>query len=127
MRFRQAFRSAIGGFDDAFALDELDGLLVCHAKGVHSPRNRVDRRRRPSRLTGLTGAEHGIELGKYGLSPLSQDQRGHLAFNMVPALEAPVYYIDYPLTANGFITDKPRRWHPPLAAHLAKLGVRVVN
>jgi hypothetical protein len=128
---------ALAGLDDdRFGPDELDGLLkFAAAKKVrlHS-RNRVDPQTTARHVwTGLTVARNmGLELGKYGLSPLSfEDQKevvARIQYWFPHWCAAPVYYIDYPLvTAKGVYHgpsrgDGIRRW----LEMVAKLGVRVV-
>ena len=85
---------ALAGLDDdRFDPDELDGLLkFAAAKKVHlRSRNRVDPQTTARHVwTGLTVARNmGLELGKYGLSPLSfEDQKEVVRRNsiLVPAL-----------------------------------------
>jgi hypothetical protein len=102
---------ALAGLDDdRFEPDELDGLLKFAAsKNVHlRSRNRVDPQTTARHVwTGLAVARNmGLELGKYGLSPLNfEDQKEVVARiqHWFPHwCAAPVYYIDYPLvTAKG--------------------------
>jgi hypothetical protein len=128
---------ALAGLDDdRFDPDELDGLLKFAAarKVQLRSRNRVDPQTTARHVwTGLTVARNmGLELGKYGLSPLNfQDQKEVIAriqYWFPHWCAAPVYYIDYPLvTANGVyhgpsLGEGIRRW----LEMVAKLGVRVV-
>jgi hypothetical protein len=128
---------ALAGLDDdRFAPDELDGLLKCAAAKkvrVHS-RNLIDPQTTARHVwAGLAVARNmGLELGKYGLSPLSfEDQRqvvARIQYWFPHWCAAPVYYLDYPLvTAKGVyhgpsLGDGIRRW----LEMVAKLGVRVV-
>ncbi|HEY7310185.1 MAG TPA: hypothetical protein VH643_12555 [Gemmataceae bacterium] len=126
----------VGLDDDRFDPDELDGLLkYAGTKKVHlrSP-NRVDPQTTARHVwAGLAVARNmGLELGKYGLSPLSfEDQKEVIAriqYWFPHWCAAPVYYLDYPLiTAKGV-------YHEPSLGNgirlwlemVAKLGVRVV-
>src|SRR5262249_1753489 len=97
-------------------------------------RNRVDPQTTARHVwTGLTVARNmGLELGKYGLAPLSfEDQKevvARIQYWFPHWCAAPVYYIDYPLvTAKGVyhgpsLGDGIHRW----LEMVAKLGVRVV-
>jgi hypothetical protein len=102
---------ALAGLDDdRFDPDELDGLLkFAAAKKVrlHS-RNRVDPQTTARHVwTGLTVARNmGLELGKYGLTPLSFEDQKEVVVRIQRWFPhwcaAPVFYIDYPLvTAKG--------------------------
>jgi hypothetical protein len=128
---------ALAGLDDdRFDPDELDGLLkFAAAKKVQlRSRNRVDPQTTARHVwTGLTVARNmGLELGKYGLAPLSfEDQKevvARIQYWFPHWCAAPVYYIDYPLvTAKGVyhgpsLGNGIRRW----LEMVAKLGVRVV-
>jgi hypothetical protein len=110
--------------DDRFDPDEMDGLLKFAAsKNVQlRSRTRVDPQTTARHVwTGLAVARNmGLELGKYGLAPLSfEDQKEVIAriqYWFPHWCAAPVYYIDYPLvTAKGVyhgpsLGDGIRRW-----------------
>jgi hypothetical protein len=128
---------ALAGLDDdRFDPDELDGLLkFAAAKKVRlRSRSRVDPQTTARHVwTGLAVARNmGLELGKYGLSPLNfEDQEEvvkRIQYWFPHWCAAPAYYIDYPLVTAEEVYHGPtlgdgvRRWLKMVAKH----GVRVV-
>jgi hypothetical protein len=127
----------VGLHDDRFGPEELNEILE-HAtqRGVRVvSRDRVDPQTTARHVwTGLAVARHmGLELGKYGLVPLTfEDQKAVVAriqYWFPDWCAAPVFYVDYPLiTATRSYHDGPtlgdgvRKW----LEMVAKLGVRVV-
>lgn len=128
---------AVAGLhDDRFEPGELAEILKYAAgqKVKVGPRDRVDPQTTARHVwTGLAMARNmGLELGKYGLVPLTfEDQKEVIAriqYWFPTWCAAPVYYIDYPLVtrtdvfAEDRLTQGIRRW----LEMVGKLGVRVV-
>jgi hypothetical protein len=128
--------AVVGLHDDRFGPYELDEILEHAAqRGVRVvARDRVDPQTTARHVwTGLAVARNmGLELGKYGLVPLTfEDQKEVIAriqYWFPHWAAAPVFYVDYPLvTATGAyhgpsLGDGVRKW----LEMVAKLGVRVV-
>jgi hypothetical protein len=128
---------AVAGLhDDRFGPYELDEILEHAAqRGVHvASRDRVDPQTTARHVwTGLAIARGmGLELGKYGLVPLTfEDQKevvARIQYWFPGWCAAPVFYVDNPLvTATRLyhgpsLGDGVRKW----LEMVAKLGVRVV-
>jgi hypothetical protein len=128
---------ALGGLgDDRFEPDELAAILE-HAAGHEvrvGPYARVDPQTTARHVwTGLSVARNmGLELGKYGLVPLTFEDQGEviarIQYWFPHWCAAPVYYIDYPLVTRTDVFHGPRlgagirRWLKMVAKH----HVRVV-
>ncbi len=128
---------AVAGLhDDRFTPDELAEILKYAAEHVVrvGPRSRIDPQTTARHVwTGLAMARNmGLELGKYGLVPLTgEDQKEVIAriqFWFPHWCAAPVFYVDYPLVMakevyhGARLGTGIRRW----LEMVAKLGVRVV-
>lgn len=128
--------AVVGLHDDRFGPYELDEILE-HAsqRGVRVvPRDHIDPQTTARHVwTGLAVARHmGLELGKYGLVPLTfEDQKEVIAriqYWFPDWCAAPVFYVDYPLVTatrayhGPSLGDGVRKW----LEMVANLGVRVV-
>jgi len=128
---------ALIGFDELRIVpEEINTLLkFAEARSIRlRSQNWVDPQTTARHVwTGLAVARNmGVELGKYGLWPLTfEDQKEVIAriqYWFPHWCAAPVYYVDYPLVTAKRVYTEPqladaiRRW----LAMVANLGVRVV-
>jgi hypothetical protein len=128
--------AVVGLLDDRFSPDELDQILkhgVGRSVRVVS-RDRIDPQTTARHVwTGLAVARNmGLELGKYGLVPLTfEDQKevvARIQYWFPNWCAAPVFYVDYPLITatrtfqGSSLGEGVRKW----LEMVAKLGVRVV-
>jgi hypothetical protein len=128
--------AVVGLHDDRFGPYELDEILGHAAeRGVRVlPRDHIDPQTTARHVwTGLAVARHmGLELGKYGLVPLTfEDQKevvARIQYWFPHWCAAPAFYVDYPLvTATSAyhgpsLADGVRKW----LEMVANLRVRVV-
>jgi hypothetical protein len=128
--------AVVGLHDDRFGPNELDEILEHAAqRGVRvGSRERVDPQTTARHVwTGLSVARNmGLELGKYGLVPLTfEDQKevvARIQYWFPHWCAAPVFYVDYPLITatrsyhGPSLGDGVRKW----LEMVAKLRVRVV-
>jgi hypothetical protein len=127
---------AVVGLHDRFGPYELDEIFEQAAeRGVRvMSRGRVDPQTTARHVwTGLAVARNmGLELGKYGLVPLTFEDQKEVVVRIqhwVPHWSAaPVFYVDYPLVTatrvyhGRSLGDGVRKW----LEMVGKLGVRVV-
>jgi hypothetical protein len=128
--------AVVGLHDERFGPFELDEILEHAAeRGVRVvPRDHIDPQTTARHVwTGLAVARHmGLELGKYGLVPLTfEDQKqvvARIQYWFPDWCAAPVFYVDYPLVTatrayhGASLGEGVRKWLEMIAG----LGVRVV-